>query len=199
MLTDGSEFHMRSASWGTWLSGPLGRPCWLTLTPLSQAFPFLPESVIVCLPAHPVCFLEAGDVPANHGSCPGRSQLLALWSAGVQQIDFFLWACVCLRGHALHLASCQRPRLLPAEDYASFTPHGAEGAVAAGWLLTARPSGRRTTGVRGAAAEGACQVTDESPALAAGRALRDCDMLFADLSSAEPGSQGARPRGLRRP
>lgn len=88
LLTDGSEFHMRSASWGTWLSGPLGRPCWLTLTPLSQAFPFLPESVIVCLPAHPVCFLEAGDVPANHGSCPGRSQLLALWSAGVQQIDF---------------------------------------------------------------------------------------------------------------
>lgn len=87
---------------------------------------------------------------------------------------------------------------MPAKD-TGFIPHRAEGEAAAGWLLTVRPSGHCTAGVKGAAMEGAYQVTDESPALAAGRAVRDCNMFLADLSSAEPGSQGARLRGLRRP
>lgn len=117
LLTNGSEFHMRSASWGTWFSGPLGCPCWLTPTQLSQAFPFLSELVIMSLPAYPICFLEAGDIPANHWEPhrekPAPGTLEHLHSAN----RFFLGACVCLRGNALHLTTCRRWHLMPAKEY----------------------------------------------------------------------------------
>lgn len=61
------------------------------------------------------------------------------------------------------------------------------------------PGGHGTRGVKGTATQGPYQVTDENPGLAAPGAKRDCNMFFANLSSAEQGTQGVRFREVKHP
>lgn len=65
--------------------------------------------------------------------------------------------------------------------------------------MTIHPSGHGTAGVKGAAAEAAEQDTDDNPGLAAPRASGDCNMFSANLSSAGPGTWGARFKEVERP
>lgn len=123
LLTDGSEFHTRSASWGRWPSGPPGCPCGSRPHRSARRPHFSPShSVLLRLPAPPICFLQAGDVPANHGGCPGEKPGAGTAERWRSANRFFPWAGVGLRGHALRRTSRQRRRLRPAEAHTSFAP-----------------------------------------------------------------------------